>query len=121
MLIEKKNKEDKTILKMLDELTIYNAEAVFSELVGQFSKGKMLELDLSNIEELDTCGFQMLYAFKKYSDFSIGRLHFVNHSDKVLEFIDLFGTARIFKDKIAISKDKKDMFSFSYGLDIEKE
>lgn len=104
-------------LKSPQEITIYTVEKVYSELLNLFDEFNEIEMDLSEIEELDTCGFQVLYAIKVFSYREGKFIHFINHSDNVLKFIDLFGVAGFFKDRIAVSKRKRDLFDFSYGLE----
>jgi len=56
-------------LKVERELTVYNVEEVIDQLKG-FVRGrkKDLVLDLSEIEDIDTAGLQLLVSLQKYGD-----------------------------------------------------
>jgi len=78
-------------LKVERELTVYNVEDVMEKLKG-FTKGrkKDLLLDLSEIEDIDTAGLQLLVSLQKYGD------------------------SKEWECKIRISKDMKELFA-KYG------
>lgn len=78
-------------VKVERELTVYNVEEVMEELKG-FAKGRKKELllDLSEIEDIDTAGLQLLVSLQKYGD------------SNDCEF------------KIRISKDMRELFA-KYG------
>ena len=56
-------------IKVERELTVYNVEDVIEQLKG-FVKGRKKELllDLSEIEDIDTAGLQLLVSLQKYGD-----------------------------------------------------
>jgi len=56
-------------IKVERELTVYNVEEVINQLKA-FIKGrkKDLLLDLSEIEDIDTSGLQLLVSLQKYGD-----------------------------------------------------
>lgn len=56
-------------IKVDRELTVYNVEEVMEQLKG-YVKGrkKDLLLDLSEIEDIDTAGLQLLVSLQKYGD-----------------------------------------------------
>lgn len=78
-------------LKVERELTVYNVEDVMEKLKG-FTKGrkKDLLLDLSEIEDIDTAGLQLLVSLQKYGD------------------------SKEWECKFRISKDMKELFA-KYG------
>ncbi len=56
-------------LKLDRELTVYNVEDVLEKLKG-FGKGKKKSvlLDLTQIEDIDTAGLQLLVSLQKFAD-----------------------------------------------------
>ncbi|MFP4461314.1 MAG: STAS domain-containing protein [Thermotogota bacterium] len=78
-------------VKVERELTVYNVEDVMEKLKG-FTKARKKELllDLSEIEDIDTAGLQLLVSLQKYGD------------------------SKECECKIRISKDMKELFA-KYG------
>ena len=56
-------------IKVERELTVYNVEDVMEKLKG-FTKARKKELllDLTEIEDIDTAGLQLLVSLQKYGD-----------------------------------------------------
>lgn len=52
-------------LKVSGELTIYHSAQLKDELATQFARGGKLELDLSEVSEFDSAGFQVLALFHR--------------------------------------------------------
>ncbi len=65
---------------------------------------------------MDTCGFQLLLALKKSSIQKNKKVTYINHSDEMLKFLDLYGTAGLLGDKLLMSKDSRRKYAFKYGL-----
>ena len=84
------------------DLTIYNAVATRSQLLDAVRKLKTLELDLSQVGEMDTAGFQLLVLAKREAQ-RLGRnLRIVAHSPAVLEVIEFYNMVAYFGDPIVI-------------------
>jgi len=84
------------------DLTIYNAVAARSQLLDAVRKLKTLELDLSQVGEMDTAGFQLLVLAKREAQ-RLGRnLRIVAHSPAVLEVIEFYNMVAYFGDPIVI-------------------
>ncbi|MGC9402768.1 STAS domain-containing protein [Vibrio genomosp. F10] len=49
------------------ELTIYEVNEVHQDLLDLIETNELIQLDASQVEELDTAGFQLLIWFSKYS------------------------------------------------------
>ena len=65
MSIKIENDEEKTSLYIDGELTIYTAQEYREAIIGSFSADKNLELDMADVEEIDTSGLQLLAALSK--------------------------------------------------------
>jgi anti-anti-sigma factor len=92
-----------TTLKLSGELTIYTATQARSELQSHLEKHKSMEVDLWEIEELDTAGVQVLLWAKREARHRDRSLPFVNHSPTVIAVFDLLKVTGIFGDPILIA------------------
>ena len=92
-----------TRLVLAGELTIYRAAELKSELLGALQPERELELDLSGVSELDTCGVQLLMLAKRSADAQGSALRLVGHSPAVLDVFDVFDLAGWFGDPLVIA------------------
>lgn len=84
------------------DLTIYNALDAKHRLLDAVRSVKSLELDLSQVGEMDTAGFQLLVLAKREAQ-RLGRaLRIVAHSPAVLEVIEFYNMVAYFGDPIVI-------------------
>ena len=90
------------------DLTIYEAESIRKGIMDAvFANGQKLEINLSSIDEIDTCGMQVLMLAKRESE-KIGKeLILKSHSPAVLELMDVFHLAEYFGDPLLISNKAK--------------
>ncbi len=65
MSIKIEDDEHKTSLCIDGELTIYTAQEYRQSIIAGFTANKKLELDLTEVEEIDTSGLQILAAIAK--------------------------------------------------------
>lgn len=84
------------------ELTIYTALELKDELLAGLSASEELELDLSEVGEIDAAGLQLLVMIKQQAAVSGKALRFTRHSPVVLELLDLSGLAGFFGDPLLI-------------------
>lgn len=85
-----------------DDMTIYNAASQKSQLLDAFSECDELDLDLSQVGEMDTAGFQLLILAKREALNAGKRLRLVAHSKAVTELLDLYNMASYFGDPMVI-------------------
>lgn len=116
MELEITKKEDICIVKVLGDLTIYNAESFQNQLVTVFDDCSRIAIDLSSVNELDTSGVQLLMNAKKESIRRNQLLRLVNHSSVVIHIFDLMGLIGFFGDKIKIPVEERKNYSFKYGI-----
>ena len=83
-------------------LTIYEAPAVKERLVTALSESQTLELDLSQVSEIDTAGFQLLVMAKREAARQGKTLGLVAHSAAVREVLDFFNMVGFFGDPLLI-------------------
>ena len=84
------------------DLTVYNAIDAKRQLLDAVLALKTLELDLSQVGEMDTAGFQLLVLAKREPQ-RLGRtLRIVAHSPAVREVIEFYNMVAFFGDPVVI-------------------
>jgi len=90
-------------LSLTGELTIFRAAELKDELLQLLPEaGGVLELDLSQVSELDTAGLQLLMLLKKTAGQRGCELRLLAHSPAVLEVFDLLNVAAYFGDPLVM-------------------
>lgn len=89
-------------LRIENELTIYTAAEMKAQLMGMLEKSAELELDLSQVGEIDTAGLQLLILAKRECSARNGNLHLVNHSPAVLDVLNMCNMVQHFGDPVVI-------------------
>lgn len=84
------------------EMTIYRAAELKEVISHQIRRSDVIELELSQITEIDSSGLQLLVAAKLEAAKQNKQLHFIGHSKPVLEVIDLCDLSGFFGDQIVI-------------------
>jgi len=97
-------KEDgQKVLQLAGDLTIYSATEARKDLEAHLDQHRALVLDLSEVDEIDTSGVQVLLWLKREA---LGRgeaFSLIRHSPMVVEVFDLLRVGGIFGDPIFIS------------------
>lgn len=84
------------------DLTIYNAGSVKMQFLDALDANELLELDLSQVAEIDTAGIQLLVLAKRESLRQQRSLRIVAHSPAVRDAVDFFDLASYFGDPLLI-------------------
>jgi anti-sigma B factor antagonist len=84
------------------EMTIYTAREHKGELLEQLNASEELELDLSEVGEMDSAGLQILLLLKREADATGHKLSLVNHSQAVFEVLELLNMQGHFGDPVII-------------------
>lgn len=90
-------------LTITDDMTIYNAALQKAQLLDALDAGQDLEIDLSQVAEIDTAGFQLLLLTKREAAARSVAARIVAHSPAVREVIDFYRMAAHFGDPLVIS------------------
>lgn len=83
-------------------MTIYTALELKDKLLTGLAEAEELELDLSEVGEIDAAGLQLLVMIKQQAAASGKVLSFTGHSPVVLDLLDLSGLAGFFGDPLLI-------------------
>lgn len=94
--------EHKILVKVSGEMTIYTAAELKQALTPLLYRQQALELDLSQVSEMDSAGLQLLLAAKKTMQQGDSPLHLVMHSHAVLDALELCQLAAFFGDPTLI-------------------
>ncbi|OGS91858.1 MAG: anti-sigma B factor antagonist [Gallionellales bacterium GWA2_60_18] len=86
------------------EMTIYHAAEMKGELLPCLERGTEVEIDLSEVSEMDTAGFQLLLLVKREAANAGKSLRLVAHSPATLEVLDLFNMAAYFGDPVMMPR-----------------
>ncbi|TWC28177.1 anti-anti-sigma factor [Pseudomonas sp. SJZ079] len=103
MPIRTETKNGVLLLHIEDEMTIYTAADLKSQLLPHLAQPADLEIDLSQVAELDSAGLQLLILAKREATRLGGALRLSRHSRAVLEVFDLCNLAAFFGDPLVIS------------------
>jgi len=84
------------------EMTIYSAAEIKAPLLEAIQAAPEVEVDLSQVEALDTAGLQLLMLLKKHPPQG-AHVAFINHSQVVIDVIELMNLAATFNDPLVLS------------------
>lgn len=85
------------------EMTIYRAVELKQELLDKIVQHEEIEVDLSQVTEIDSAGLQLMVLAKLEAAVHDKRLRFDGHSAAVMEILDLSDLAGFFGDPVVIS------------------
>jgi anti-sigma B factor antagonist len=89
-----------------EDMTIYTAASLKEQFLNLFNKGTAeIELDLSNVGEIDSAGLQILLQLKAESEKRAFTLRLLRHSPAVIDVIGLLKLGMYFGDPIVIPAD----------------
>ena len=104
MAIEiKQQKEGITQLVIQGEMTIYTVREQKNILEDQLKACKELQIDLSGVDEIDSAGLQLLLLMKREAAEHLLKFSLVQHSQAVIEVLELLNLSKYFGDPIVLS------------------
>jgi anti-anti-sigma factor len=89
-------------LSIEGELTIYTAADTKGKLVAAFESKQPVEIDLSQVDEIDSAGLQLLILAKREAARNERPLTLVNHSQAVVECLDMCNLGGEFGDQVIL-------------------
>ena len=87
------------------DMTVYHALELKHSLLEALLRASELEVDLSQVCEIDTSGIQLLMLAKRESQKQNKTLTIVAHSPAVREALDFYNLAAFFGDPLVIPAD----------------
>jgi anti-sigma B factor antagonist len=103
MNITAKTKKGICRLAIDGEMTIYTALETKAQLLQHLDKRKELEVDLSQVTDIDSAGLQLLILLKRETMARDTVLRLTAHSASVTEVIDTLNLAAYFGDPILLA------------------
>lgn len=85
-----------------DEMTIYTAAEQKELLLQHLVECQELELDLARVSEIDSAGLQLLIMLKNEGFNANKEVRYCNHSQAVVEVLELLHLSARFGDPIMI-------------------
>ncbi len=95
-------------LALVGEFCVFNAAEVKPQLFELIQAGAAQEIDLSQVSEIDTAGVQLLLMAKRVAASVERELVLVNHSEAVLEIIELLNLSRDFSDPLLLTAHNRE-------------
>lgn len=89
-------------LTLQSELTIFNANEQKGKLLNFLGSGNELEINLSQVDELDTAGLQLLILAKRQAMQQGKTLNFTMHSKEVVDILELAKLTSTFGDQVIL-------------------
>lgn len=86
------------------ELTIFQAQALREQFLAALGQGDDIEVDLSQVSEMDSAGVQLMVAAKREATARDKTLRFTGHSPIVLDTLDLLDLSGHFGDPVLIPR-----------------
>lgn len=105
MTISIEKRDGTCTLRPEGEMTIYTAAEYKTRLGAALEQCQELEIDLSQVSEIDTAGLQLLILAKRECMARTCSLHLVGHSQAVMEVLDLCNMTAFFGDPVVIPSD----------------
>lgn len=101
--IEVQQQGNQCQVQISGELSIYSVVELKQELLGYLQQSQEMELNLMQVEELDTAGIQLLMLLKREARQEDKTLKLVSHSAATLEVLELLKLAGFFGDPLVLA------------------
>lgn len=95
------------VLAIKENMNVYNAVAQKPLLLKALAGCQELDIDLSQVGEMDTAGFQLLLLTKREAIKASKRVRLTGHSKAVTELMDLYNMAGYFGDPMVIPAEER--------------
>jgi anti-anti-sigma factor len=91
-----------TSVALAGDINIYSAAELKNELLSCVAESSNLEIDLSEVNEFDSAGLQILILAKREAKRVECELKMKAHSQSVLQLFELYDVAAFFGDPLLI-------------------
>lgn len=93
-------------LVLTEDMTIYHAQEQKQQLMAALESGHGLELDLSQVAEIDTAGLQLLILAKREAARLDKAMAIIAHSPAVRQTLDFCQLTAFFGDPVVITANE---------------
>lgn len=102
MPIQVSQDEGRAYIRIEGPLTIYGASEARDVLLATLAGTETMEIDLSDLDELDVAGVQLMLALKQHAQRVGKACSFLHHSPAAREVIDLLNLSSALGDPVVI-------------------
>jgi anti-anti-sigma factor len=95
------------VIAVKESMNVYNAVAQKGRLLKALAGCQELDIDLSQVGEMDTAGFQLLLLTKREALKANKSVRLTGHSNAVTELMDLYNMAGYFGDPMIIPAEER--------------
>ena len=78
-----------------DKFTILNMRKIYQTLLDEYNSKNSLEIDFSNVDEIDISGIQLLISLKQSCKLNKKEFQMINVKDEILYSFELINTNSI--------------------------
>lgn len=103
----KQQKKGGIQLAVQDEMTIYTVQEQKRQIYEHLRSAREMQIDLGGVTEIDSAGLQLLMFFKREALSRGIKFSLVQHSQAVVEVLELLNLSKHFGDPIVLSADWK--------------
>lgn len=103
MPITHKIQNERCTISISGEISIYTSKLMQETLLELLQTEQTIYIDLSEVNEVDSAGIQLLISLKKYAHDKKMTLQFQEHSQCVLDVIDLYNIAAELGDPLVLT------------------
>ena len=102
MIEIKQDKEQEGIYRISGEMTIYEAEKIRAIFISILKTRKEIEINLSEVTEIDTNGIQIMYAIQKEAKNISKKIRWTNHSEAILKTINILNLGNSLGETVSL-------------------
>jgi len=97
-----KDKEKEGVYNIFGEMTIYDAEFIRVCLISILKENNGVEIDLSEVTDIDTTGIQIMYAIQNEAKNIQKKFRWINHSESILNTINLLNLGNSLGETVSL-------------------
>jgi anti-sigma B factor antagonist len=104
MPITHKIQNELCTISISGEMSLYTSKLTQETLLDLLQTEEKINIDLSEVSEIDSAGIQLLISLKKHAHQKKIPLQFQGHSQCVLDIIDLYNLAAELGDPLVLTQ-----------------
>lgn len=104
MSISHTNDAGQCLIVISGEMSVYTAKLTQSSLLELLQTENRIRVDLSEVDDIDSAGVQLLLSLRKYAQKKDIDLQFHSHSQCVLDLIELYQIAAELGDPLLLTR-----------------